>query len=130
MGGNHWTIHHFTDVVSFFKCKATYFQISWSWLYNDAASIDIITLPVYYSLNIKLRTCILSWLFNDAVSKETVSLSDDKIINACDALSEMRIGKGNQTQYTEKSQCHFIHYKSHLIWPGIEPGPPRGEDGE
>jgi hypothetical protein len=23
------------------------------------------------------------------------------------------------------SQCHFVHHKSHMDWPGIEPGPPR-----
>ena len=25
------------------------------------------------------------------------------------------------------SQCHFVHHKSHMSWPGIEPGPPRWE---
>jgi hypothetical protein len=23
------------------------------------------------------------------------------------------------------SQCHFVHHKCHMDWPGIEPGPPR-----
>jgi hypothetical protein len=27
------------------------------------------------------------------------------------------------------SQCHFVHHKSHVDWPGIEPGPPRWEAG-
>jgi hypothetical protein len=27
------------------------------------------------------------------------------------------------------SQCHFIHLKSHMDWPGIEPGPARWEAG-
>jgi hypothetical protein len=27
------------------------------------------------------------------------------------------------------SQCHFVHHKSHMDWPGIEPGPPRWEAG-
>jgi hypothetical protein len=24
-------------------------------------------------------------------------------------------------------QCHFVHHKSHMDWPGREPGPPRWE---
>jgi Zn-finger protein len=27
------------------------------------------------------------------------------------------------------SQCHFVHHKSHMDWPGIEPVPPRWEAG-
>jgi hypothetical protein len=27
------------------------------------------------------------------------------------------------------SQCHFVHHKSHMDLPGIEPGPPRWEAG-
>jgi hypothetical protein len=28
------------------------------------------------------------------------------------------------------SQCHFVHHKSHMDWPGIETGPPRWEAGD
>jgi hypothetical protein len=28
------------------------------------------------------------------------------------------------------SQCHFVHHKSHMTWPGLEPGPPRWEAGD
>jgi hypothetical protein len=32
-------------------------------------------------------------------------------------------------KYSKKilSQCHFVHHKSHMDRPGIEPGPPRLE---
>jgi hypothetical protein len=29
--------------------------------------------------------------------------------------------------FTDLPQRHFVHHKSHLTRPGIEPGPPRGE---
>jgi hypothetical protein len=28
------------------------------------------------------------------------------------------------------SQCHFVHHKFHIDWPGREPGPPRWEAGD
>jgi hypothetical protein len=28
------------------------------------------------------------------------------------------------------SQCHSVHHKFHMDWPGIEPGPPRWEAGD
>jgi hypothetical protein len=27
-------------------------------------------------------------------------------------------------------QCHIVHHKSHMTWPGLEPGPPRWEAGD
>jgi hypothetical protein len=26
--------------------------------------------------------------------------------------------------------CHFVHHKSHMIWPGMEPGPTRWKAGD
>jgi hypothetical protein len=25
-------------------------------------------------------------------------------------------------------QCHFVHHKSHITWPGLEPGSPLRHD--
>jgi hypothetical protein len=36
----------------------------------------------------------------------------------------MRIGKGTEALGETLPQCHFFHYKFHMTWPRIEPGPP------
>jgi hypothetical protein len=35
-------------------------------------------------------------------------------------LMELKLAK--ETEYLEKP-CHFVHYKSHMTWPGTEPKP-------
>jgi hypothetical protein len=39
----------------------------------------------------------------------------------CGAIGGMKIARGNLPQR------HFVHHKSHMIKPGLEPGPPRWE---
>jgi hypothetical protein len=37
-----------------------------------------------------------------------------------------------QTELLTENPPHGypVHYKSHMIWPGLEPGPPRWEAGD
>jgi hypothetical protein len=39
----------------------------------------------------------------------------------------MRIDKETEELEENLPQCHFVHHKSHMTWPGLEPGPPRWE---
>jgi hypothetical protein len=39
----------------------------------------------------------------------------------------MKIDRGNRSTRRNLPQRHFVHHKSHLTRPGIEPGPPRWE---
>jgi hypothetical protein len=39
-------------------------------------------------------------------------------------------GKNPKYSGENLSQCHFIHHKYHMNWPGIEPGPPQWEAGD
>jgi hypothetical protein len=35
------------------------------------------------------------------------------------------IDRGKRKYSKNLTQCYFVHHKSHKVWPGIEPGPPR-----
>jgi hypothetical protein len=50
----------------------------------------------------------------------TVPAPDDE----CGPVGGMRIGRVNLPQ------CHFVNQKSHMTWPGLEPGPTRWEAGD
>jgi hypothetical protein len=45
----------------------------------------------------------------------------------CGAIGGMKIGRGNRSTWRKPAQFHFVHYKSHMTRPGLEPGPPRWE---
>jgi hypothetical protein len=39
----------------------------------------------------------------------------------CGAIGGMKIGRGNQVLRKNLPQRHFVHQKSHMIRPGLEP---------
>jgi hypothetical protein len=41
----------------------------------------------------------------------------------------MRIGRDTEILGENLPQCHFVDHKSHMTWPGLEPGPARREAG-
>jgi hypothetical protein len=49
------------------------------------------------------------------------------VIDEYGAMVEWYICRGNRSTRRKPGQCHFVHHKSHMNWPGREPGPPRWE---
>jgi hypothetical protein len=48
----------------------------------------------------------------------------------CETFDRMRIGRETELLAENLPQCHFVHDKSHMTWPGLEPGQPRWEAGD
>jgi hypothetical protein len=42
-------------------------------------------------------------------------------------LVEWRLAGGTEVLGGNLPQRHFVHHKSHMTWPGLEPGPPHWE---
>jgi hypothetical protein len=39
----------------------------------------------------------------------------------------MKIGGETAVLGENLPQCHFVHHKYHMTWPGLKPGPPQWE---
>jgi hypothetical protein len=45
----------------------------------------------------------------------------------CGTIGGMKIGRGTEVLGENLPQRHFIHHKTHITRPGLEPGPSRWE---
>jgi hypothetical protein len=41
----------------------------------------------------------------------------------CEAIGGIKIGRGNRSTGENLPQCRFVYHKSHIIRPGLKPGP-------
>jgi hypothetical protein len=68
---------------------------------------------------------VLRPLFGLLYQPQMIDDGDD-----CGATGGMRIGRGTEVLWENLTEFHFVHHKSHMTWPGLEPGPPRWEAGD
>jgi hypothetical protein len=43
---------------------------------------------------------------------------------------ECELARETEVLRVKLLQFYFVHHKSHMTWPGLEPGPPRWEAGD
>jgi hypothetical protein len=53
-----------------------------------------------------------------------------RVIMMLENLVEWRLAGETELLGENQPQCHFVHHKSHLTRPGLEPGPPQWEASE
>jgi hypothetical protein len=67
----------------------------------------------------------LSQLGTSATNWPIVPAPDDRW--SVEQSVEWKLAGENEVLGENLSQRHFIHHKSHMTWPGLEPGPPPWE---
>jgi hypothetical protein len=74
---------------------------------------------VFGALLIVINSCVLHFECNKVPSW----------IEPSSTLQYIDRGKPMNSE-KDLSQCHYIHHKPHMDWPGREPGPPRWQAGD
>jgi hypothetical protein len=58
-----------------------------------------------------------------------VPAPDDRLMSVEQSL-EWELAGQTEVFGENLLQCHFVHHKSHMTWPGLEPGPSRWKAGD
>jgi hypothetical protein len=112
----------YNDIMCHLFCK-TFMLEGLQHTENYSVNADLLKIINYFYL-----FHVVGWFL--LVSRPPIApLYQPQITDEYGSFCGMRIGRGNWSALRKHTQCHSVHHKCHMTWPGIKTRPPLWEAG-